>query len=82
MDAVGGSVGQLCVRMDSGEALPVLQDERSVMSFLVRSADVLTSHLFLSYDDCGDDQFSPVMGGCVPPTCIVDLDPHLDVTLG
>ena len=38
LDAVGGSVRQ------SEEALPVLQDERSVMSFLVRPAAVLTSN--------------------------------------
>ena len=30
---VGVSVRQSCVRTDSEEALPVLQDERSVMSF-------------------------------------------------
>ena len=33
LDVVGMSVGQSCVRTDSEDALPVLQDERSVMSF-------------------------------------------------
>ena len=36
LDVVGMSVGQSCVRTDSEDALPVLEDERSVMSFLVR----------------------------------------------
>ena len=35
MDVVGLSVGQSCLRMDSEETLPVLQDERSVTSLLV-----------------------------------------------
>ena len=43
LDVVGVSVRQSCVQTDSEEALPVLQDERSVMSFLVRPAAVLTS---------------------------------------
>ena len=43
LDVVGGSVRQSCVRMDSEEPLPVLQDEHSVMSFLVRPAAVLAS---------------------------------------
>ena len=60
--------------MDSEEVLPVLQDERSVMNFLVRPAAVLTRQFFLSYDDCGDDLFSPVMGGRVPLNCHVDLE--------
>ena len=33
LDVVGLSVEQLCLRMDSEDTLPVLQDERSVMSF-------------------------------------------------
>ena len=74
LDEVGGSVSQSCIHMDSEEVFPALQDERSVMSFLVRPSAILTSQFFLSYDDCGDDRFSPVMGGCVPPTCYVDLD--------
>ena len=74
LDAVGESVGRSCVRMDSGEAWPVLHDEHSVMSFLVRPAAVLTSQFFVWYDDGGDDCFSPVVGGCVPLTCPVDLD--------
>ena len=72
LDTVGESVCQSCVRMDLEETLPALQDERSVMSFLVRPAAVLTNHFFVSYDDCGDDRFSPVMGGRVPPTCHMD----------
>ena len=39
LDAVGESVGRSCTHMD----WPVLQDEWSVMSFLVRPAAVLTS---------------------------------------
>ena len=33
LDLVGLSVGPSCLRMDSEETLPALQDERSVMSF-------------------------------------------------
>ena len=33
LDVVGLSVGQSCLRMDSEDTLPALQDERSVMSF-------------------------------------------------
>ena len=33
LDVVGMSVRQSCFRMDSEDALPGLQDERSVMSF-------------------------------------------------
>ena len=44
------------------------------ISFLVRPAAIQTDQFFVSYDDCGDDRFSPVMGGRVPPPCIVDLD--------
>ena len=33
LDVVGMSVEQSCVRTDSEDALPVLQDERSMMSF-------------------------------------------------
>ena len=47
------------VRMDSEDALLVLHDERSVMTFLVRPVAVLISQFFLSSDDCGDDRFSP-----------------------
>ena len=39
-------VGQSCLRMDSEETLPALQDERSMMSFLVRPAAVLISIFF------------------------------------
>ena len=46
LDVVGVSVRQSCVRTDSEEDLPVLQDERNVMSFLVRPAAVLTSQFF------------------------------------
>ena len=46
LDVVGLSVGQSCLRMDSEDTLPALQDERSVMSFLVRPAAVLISHFF------------------------------------
>ena len=76
LDVVGLSVGQLCLRMDSEDALPVLQDERSVMSFLVRPVAVLISHFFLSYDDCGDDRFSPGASDCVSLDCHLDLDSH------
>ena len=43
---VGLSVEQSCLRMDSEDALPVLHDERSVMSFLVRPVAVLISQVF------------------------------------
>ena len=33
LDVVGFRVGQSCLRMDSEETLPALQDERSLMSF-------------------------------------------------
>ena len=33
LDVVGLSVRQSCLRMDSEDTLPALQDERSVMSF-------------------------------------------------
>ena len=46
LDTVGESVSRLCVPMDSEETLPALQDECSVMSFLVWPAAVLTSHFF------------------------------------
>ena len=46
LDAVDEGVGQSCVRADSAEAWPVLHDERSVMSFLVRPVVVLTSQFF------------------------------------
>ena len=48
--------------------------ERSVMSFLVRPAAVLISQFFLSYDDCGDDRFSPGMSDRVSLNCHVNLD--------
>ena len=50
LDVVGMCVGQSFVRTDSEDASPVLQDEWSVMSFLVRPAAVLISQFFLSYD--------------------------------
>ena len=43
---VGLRVGQSCLRMGSEETLPALQDERSVMSFLVWPAAVLISQFF------------------------------------
>ena len=46
LDVVGLSVGQSCLRMDSDDTLPALQDERSLMSFLVRPAAVLISQFF------------------------------------
>ena len=46
LDVVGLSVGQSCLRMDSEDTLPALQDERSVMSFLVRPVAVLISQFF------------------------------------
>ena len=74
LDGVGLSARQSCFRMDSEDTLPVLQDERSVMSFLVRPAAVLISQFFLSYDDCGDDRFSPGISDCVSLNCHGDLD--------
>ena len=47
LDVVGLGVGQSCLRMDSEDALPVLQDKRSMMSFLVRPVAVLISQVFL-----------------------------------
>ena len=47
LDAVGESVGRSCVRTDSVEAWPVLQDEHCVMSFLIRPASILSSHFFV-----------------------------------
>ena len=46
LDVVGLSVGQSFVRMNSEDTLPALQDERSVMSFLVRPAAILISQSF------------------------------------
>ena len=46
------SVGQSCIRMNSEDTLPALQDERSVVSFLVRPAAVLIGQFCLSYDGC------------------------------
>ena len=46
LDVVGLSVRQSCLRMDSEDTCPALQDERSVMSFLVRPAAVLISIFF------------------------------------
>ena len=60
--------------MDSEETLPALQDERRVMSFLVRPAAVLISHFFLSYDEFGEDESSPVVHVCGSLVCHVDLD--------
>ena len=73
LDVVGLRVGQSCLRMDSEDTLPTLQDERCVMSFLVRPAAVLISQVFLSYDEHGDDGFSPdVVSRSL--VCHVDLD--------
>ena len=47
LDAVDEDLGLSCVRVDSAEAWPVLHDERSVMSFLVRPVAVLTSQFFI-----------------------------------
>ena len=74
LDVVGLSVAQSCLRMDSEDALPVMQDERSVMSFLVRPVAVLISQFVWSYDDCGDDRFSPGASDRVSLDCHVDLD--------
>ena len=46
LDVVGLSVELSCLRMDSEDTLPVLQDEGSVMSFLVRLVAVLISQFF------------------------------------
>ena len=53
MEKVGGSVGQLCFRMNSEDTLPVSQD---------------------SYEDCGDDRFSPRISDRMSLNCHVDLD--------
>ena len=74
LDVVGLSVEQSCLRMDTEDTLPVLQDERSVMSFLVRPVAVLISQFFLLYDDCGDDRFSPGVSDRGSLDCHVDLD--------
>ena len=74
LDMVGLRIGQSCFRMDSEDTLPALQDVRSVMSFLIRPAAVLISQVFLSYDDCGDDRFSPGISDRVSLNCHVDLD--------
>ena len=71
---VGLSVGQSCLRMDSEDTLPALQDERSVMSFLVWPVTVLISQFFLQYDDCGDDRFSPGVSDRGSLDCHVDID--------
>ena len=46
LDVVDESVGRWCVRMDSAAAWPILHDERSVTSILVRKVAVLTSQFF------------------------------------
>ena len=46
LNVVGLRVDQSCLQMDSEETLPALQDERSVMSFLVWPAAVLISLFF------------------------------------
>ena len=56
------------VRPDSENALPVLQDDCSVMSFLSDQS------VFLSYDDCGDDRLSPEISDRVSLNCHVDMD--------
>ena len=47
--------------------------ERSVMSFLVQPAAFLISQFF-SYDDCGDERFSPGISDRVSLNSHVDLD--------
>ena len=47
LDVVGLSVGQSCLQMDSEDTLPAFQDERSVMSFLVRPVAVLISTMIV-----------------------------------
>ena len=42
--------------------------------FLVRPAAVLISQFLLSYDDCGDDRFSPGISDRVSLNCHVDLN--------
>ena len=54
--------------------MPVLQDERIVMSFLVRPVAFLISQFFLSYDDFGDDRFSPGVSDRRSLDCHADLD--------
>ena len=46
LDVVGLSVGQSCLRIDWEDTLPVLQDERSMISLLVRPVDILISQFF------------------------------------
>ena len=74
LDVVGLRVGQSCLRMDSEDTLLSLQDERSVISFLVRPAAVLISQFFLSYDEFGDDGLSPKIHTKGSLICQVDLD--------
>ena len=68
LDVVGLSVGQSCLRTDSEDALPVLLEERSVMSCLVRPDAVLISQ------DFRDDRFSPGVCNRISLVCQVDLD--------
>ena len=74
LDVVSLRVEQSCLRMNSEDTLPALQDEPSVMSFLVWPAAVLISQFLLSYDECGDDGFSPEVRVSGSLVCQVDLD--------
>ena len=46
LDVVGLSVGQSCLRMHSEDTLSALQDERSMMSFLVWPVAILIGQVF------------------------------------
>ena len=74
LDVVSLRVGQSCLQMDSEEILPALQDERSVMSFLVRLVAVLISQFLLSYDEFDEDGSSLVGHVSGSLVCHVDLD--------
>ena len=74
LDVVGLGVGPSCLRMDSEETLPALQDERSVMSFLVWPAAVLTGQFILSDEEFGEDGSSPRLHISGSLVCHVDLD--------
>ena len=74
LDTFDEGAGHSCVRMVLAEPWPSLHDVRSVMSFLVRPVAILTSQFFLSYEDGGEDWYSPMICGRVPLPCPVDLD--------
>ena len=74
LDVVGWRVDQSCLRMDSEETLPALQDERCVMSFFIGLAAVLISQFVLSYDEFDENVSSLVGHVSGSLVCHVDLD--------